>query len=276
MGNGTSSATSIHTSNKRRTVKSERNYMFEPLVEHEDEVQARIAEAFHFPSSSKKQDPDDMKSLNKDNDPANNSASKADLEEGSIENGLAKAHETKLIRRKSSAKKIDGAAVLLDTFPNMKREDGWVVVLHSLSLDDTLAGLSLRYNVSTDVIRRANFMSDDRLVSYVRLLIPTKNLEALPEDTESIDDQVTAEIQKAFDTPIHRRRLVQLLTQMDSSKLGAFAAEYYLERNEFNFRNALKEAESDTDWERSHRVARVADWKSPSVSNAPSIDLLSG
>jgi hypothetical protein len=137
-----------------------------------------------------------------------------------------------------------------DPFCKLKRLDGWTVVIHTLSIEDTLAGLSLKYEVSTDDIRRANFMTDDRLTSFTRLIIPPKGSKPVFQDIADMGLIENEDQNNVVTTPQHRKRLVQLLTQMDSSNIGDRGAEYYLSRNGYNLRAALNEADADAAFEK--------------------------
>jgi hypothetical protein len=243
--------------NKNSSSSSSRkyNYSFEPLVDldHSDEVQARIAEALHCPSSAKKDSEDDEV----DGDRACNPA-----DTGSVDflNGNQMPKIT--LRRNGSSSNSTGSTRRensnFDPFCNLKSVEGWSVVIHTLSTADTLAGLSLKYDVSTDDIRKANFMADDRLISFSRLIIPIP-VGSAQDGSDPTNDDPQEQLQKAFNSPVHRTGLVQLLSQMDSSNIGNRGAEYYLSKNGFNLREALNEAETDANWERT--VPKEKTWK---------------
>jgi LysM repeat protein len=129
------------------------------------------------------------------------------------------------------------------------------MVLHVVTKLDTLIGLSLKYNVSTDEIRKANFMMDDRLTSFRELWIP--------QDSEQgnvvIVKQEEVQQQQA-EGERYQKSLVQLVTHLDESNAGSKAAEYYLAKNQFNLRSALQEAHEDAVWERKNSNLLSA-WK---------------
>ena len=54
-----------------------------------------------------------------------------------------------------------------------KKVDGKVdYVIHKISPNDTLAGISIRYNVRIDMIRRANEFTGDEIFFMKELIIP--------------------------------------------------------------------------------------------------------
>jgi len=222
--------------NKSSSFRGDRSYVFEPLVDQDqsDNAQSKIAEALYYNSSKQPEEDDDEEveepqlvdlSFGDDDD------------DGRRKTDFGQTKPKPAIEDKSNSRQTSPR---FDPFCKLKRMDGWAMVVHQLSAEDTLAGLSLRYDVSTDHIRRANFMTDDRLVAFTQLLIPAR---PSPEGAqESPADQAVVE-EKAFDSPIHRKRLVQLLAHMDTSNVGSHGAEYYLTMNNFNLRSALHEAE---------------------------------
>lgn len=210
--------------------------MFEPFIDSEEEREERnrIAEAFHFSGPAKKDEKTDDSSDDETTNPAEEDEMRL-IDLNDDENSKATEHPK--------------AKPSVDPFTALRQTDGWTVIIHVLTPSDTLAGLSLRYNVSTDDIRRANFMTDDRLISFTRLIIPAKGSRGVVRKNDKILEIEVPEGEKGEE---HKMRLVGLLKQMDPSSLGSSAAEYYLERSDFNLRRALAEVEKDAAWEKQH------------------------
>lgn len=93
-------------------------------------------------------------------------------------------------------------------------------------------------------------MNDDRLVSHLHLFIPSPNFPEVGRMSEKNNKtQADDEKTRVMNDPKYRKRLIELLTEMESSVSGERSAEYYLTKNSFNLRSALKEAQEDARWE---------------------------
>ena len=200
--------------------------VLEPLVEDEQirDERARIAEAFHY----SRKDQEDSSSI--ENNPTTHNP----------------AEDGRLIV--VDEKKLQSEQEQFDPFRSLKQVDGWSTFVHVITPDDTLAGLSLRYNVSTDDIRRANFMTDDRLTSFVKIIIPKQSADS-PSKKTAIEVANTEDVDR-----LRKQKLINLLHQMDEDKLSPAAALYYLDRNSYNLKHAMTELEADAEWEKDHRM----------------------
>jgi LysM repeat protein len=221
--------------------------IYEPLVDENEaatEARARLEEAFFRPTLTK---------------PASDEKVAHTVKEADVKAPQEDLPAQKHIAKIKYSSAVNPAEASFDPFCNLKQVDGWTVLVHPVSPRDTLAGLSLRYDVTTDAIRRANFMNDDRLISFTHLVIPKARITL---DAKAKVLQVEKKNENLTDDPKHRERLVGLMSQLNSSNLGKCASEYYLSKNGFSLRSALQEAEGDTEWERKNRgIKSNAGWQ---------------
>ena len=133
----------------------------------------------------------------------------------------------------------------------IKREANESIIEYTISSEDSLQSLSLRFDVSTDRIRRLNQMTDDRLTSFTVLLIPVaRGKEKVPETPQQGEETITDE---------QRDKLVGLMTRIDPQLVTCEqGATYYLELHGYDLKKALREAEKDAKWESRQRRSNQA------------------
>ncbi|KAI8591227.1 hypothetical protein BDZ88DRAFT_58524 [Geranomyces variabilis] len=119
------------------------------------------------------------------------------------------------------------------------------MVTHYVLETDTLPGLSLKYNVPIDAIRRANSLfSDTTLPARSKLFIPSpssssSSLSPTPPATDE------------------RKRLVKRF-QLVAKCIDADEAWSYMRQNEFMLEQALEQWWADVKWERENGAAAAA------------------
>lgn len=190
------------------------------------------------------------------------------------------------LRRSESAKSEGGSGGVVG---NARTYKGRTLVRYRVQKSDTLQGLSLKFSVTTDVIRKLNFLANDRLVSNVELWVPADlndvpkgpefgegeaDLLGLTEEDASKKDekgeeepstpsstQARVPPYEADDDDPNGGKLKQssvqlfhLLTKHD--RLTTEDAGFYLQDSDGDIGAALRQASSDAEWERTAAVAR--------------------
>ena len=118
------------------------------------------------------------------------------------------------------------------------------VIMHPVTIADTLFALAIRYDTSVEAIKRANDVSDIHLCPPGTLLkvtvgkaFPGKEPEALPPTEAQI-----------------RRDAVKQLTAMLSFSEGVEVSkeevEFYLKSHDWDVTSAMKERKEDKEWGR--------------------------
>ncbi|KAJ3146480.1 hypothetical protein HDU89_006162 [Geranomyces variabilis] len=123
---------------------------------------------------------------------------------------------------------------------------GTTIITHYVLETDTLPGLSLKYNVPIDAIRRVNSLfSDATLPARSKLLIPS------PSSSSSSSLSPTP---PATD---ERKRLVKRF-QLVAKCIDADEAWSYMRQNEFMLEQALEQWWADVKWERENGAVAAA------------------
>ena len=118
---------------------------------------------------------------------------------------------------------------------------------------DTLQGIALKYDVSTDQLRRVNDMTSDRLISHITLIIPSPNdniggTSQRAKMNDSLDPALWPEFKEDEN---RKRRALEELFQSANRTCAGGEARFYLAQNEWNLKKALAHYERDAAWERS-------------------------
>jgi len=123
--------------------------------------------------------------------------------------------------------------------------------IHVVTKTDTLVGLALRYGVSVDEIKRANFLTSGQLIWHRKnLRIPTHGRVFQPQ---------------RIAVPTHRE-----IASLFKNKTGCkdlAEAKYYLEDCEYDMETALKHFEEDKKWENENET-RFHNSVAPATSKA--------
>jgi len=125
------------------------------------------------------------------------------------------------------------------------------VIRHYVTEADTLIGLSFRYGVSTQSIRKLNRMPTDEVQGFSRLYIPKKGFDVSVIDINS-DDEDVAPPQEMNDAEraLFQKRMLQRIRGQTGMSLEE--AKYYMSLYGFSYVEALREFNEDMEFERTH------------------------
>jgi len=111
-------------------------------------------------------------------------------------------------------------------------------IKHEVRDTDTLPGIALKYNTTTQAIKQLNKLASDHVFTRRYLYIPHDGQTPLPEQTP---DEVS-------ETTVRRRLLKDF---MKASKISSKEeAEYYLDESDWNLEMALEVYQKDIEWEK--------------------------
>ena len=128
---------------------------------------------------------------------------------------------------------------------DQKIEKGDEYFTHYVKFTDTIVGLSLKYCVTVEEIKRINKIgSDKELWTRSGVKIPNKGNYIVEELSDEEKQRIEMDL---------RKRLVLRFTKWTSEKVTQEEATYYLESNVWNFENAVNEYEQDLLWQKQNR-----------------------
>jgi len=114
-------------------------------------------------------------------------------------------------------------------------------VIHYISNRDTLVGLSLKYNVSVDEIKRANKMFSNNIHEHEKLIIP--GVKHLPKSMSDMSDEMKQER--------YRQRVTKRF-QLVTKCVDPAEAQFYMEDNDYSLDTAVQKYLDDLKWEKEH------------------------
>jgi len=124
------------------------------------------------------------------------------------------------------------------------------VIRHYVTEADTLIGLSFRYGVSTQSIRKLNRMPTDEVQCFSRLYIPKKGFDVSVIDIHSDDEDTVPPPMNDAERALFEKRMLQRLRGQTGMSLEE--AKYYMSLYGFSFMEALREYNEDMEFERTH------------------------
>eukprot|EP01132_Coremiostelium_polycephalum_P007856 gene7856-9673_t len=110
-------------------------------------------------------------------------------------------------------------------------------VQHRVTTTDTLAGLAIKYNTTIDVIKRINLIKNNQCITHQTLLVPVSGPVTV----------TTQAPQSAMTEKEKQRKLIQLFAV--SENVSAEEARSYLETNDWDIVQAIKQYKDDLGWE---------------------------
>jgi len=119
-------------------------------------------------------------------------------------------------------------------------EDG-IYVIHYVSPRDTLVGISFKYNVPVDHIKRANKMFSSNINEREKLIIP--GAKTLPKTVNDPTDEMKVERE--------RQRLTKRFQV--ATKSPEEETKFYLEEHDYDVEKALQSYKDDVEWEKLHQ-----------------------
>jgi len=123
----------------------------------------------------------------------------------------------------------------------VKVSDDGAFLIHYISSKDTLVGISLKYNVKVDDIKRANNLFTGSLNERETLII--LGVSKIPKDVEDPTDEMKEE---------RERQRVTKRFQLATKCVSPEEAKFYLEDCAFNVDEAIKRYKEDTEWASKH------------------------
>jgi hypothetical protein len=137
-------------------------------------------------------------------------------------------------------------------------------ILHIVDTSrDTLQGLSLQYDVSIDLLKRANDMTSDRLTSHITLIIPPPRKQTTTTTPRAkMNDTLDPSLWPLprVESEMRRRAAMEELFQTKQRASTCGEARYYLSANDYNMDLALRQYEKDVAWERKQQQQRKGWW----------------
>jgi len=122
------------------------------------------------------------------------------------------------------------------------------VIRHYVTEEDTLVGLSLRYNVPAKTIQQLNHMPTNDVQGYSRLYIPKKGYDLSVIEIE--DDDIMAPPQDLTDAEkvLFEKRM--LARMKSTAGVSQEEAKYYLSLHGFSYAQAMAEYQEDLEFEK--------------------------
>jgi len=124
------------------------------------------------------------------------------------------------------------------------------VIRHYVTEADTLIGLSFRYGVTAQSIRKLNRMPTDDVQAFSRLYIPKKGFDVSVIDIHSDDEDTVPPPMNDAERALFEKRMLQRLRGQTGMSLEE--AKYYMSLYGFSFMEALREYNEDMEFERTH------------------------
>eukprot|EP01117_Protostelium_nocturnum_P008107 TRINITY_DN2889_c0_g1_i1.p1 TRINITY_DN2889_c0_g1~~TRINITY_DN2889_c0_g1_i1.p1 ORF type:complete len:293 (+),score=130.13 TRINITY_DN2889_c0_g1_i1:120-998(+) len=109
------------------------------------------------------------------------------------------------------------------------------LIRHQVKTTDTMLGLSIKYNVKAEDIKRANKLTrDGDLITRLFVLIPNAAIETPPIQTQQ---------------KLSKKQLIQKF--IEKTNCPPSEASFYLEGSNFDLEEAIKDFNEDESWEKS-------------------------
>jgi len=125
------------------------------------------------------------------------------------------------------------------------------VIRHYVTEVDTLIGLSFRYGVSQQSIRKLNRMPTDDVQAFSRLYIPKKGFDVSTIEIPSDEEDVAPPLEmNPAERSLFEKRMLQRLRGQTGMSIEE--AKYYLSLYGYSFLEALREFNEDMEFERMH------------------------